>query len=104
MDKPRDLVASLIELLSSRSLDLLLTASAADVISADARFNHWIAVEAKRTLSNDAVFQIIGEYEDAAVACQSAIEKFATNRDSGALQKALTETLAVLGRHFAKRT
>jgi hypothetical protein len=102
MDKTRDLVASLIELLASRSLDLLLIASAADVISADARFNHWIAVEAKQTLSSDTVLKIIGEYEDATVACRSAIEKFATNQDSSALQKALTETLVALGRHRVK--
>lgn len=102
MNKPQDLVSSLTELLASRSLDLPLIASAADVIAADARFNHWVALEAKRTLSSDAVLQMVGDYEDATEACQSAIAKFRATRDGKSLQAVLNETLQVLRRHTSR--
>jgi hypothetical protein len=98
VNTPQDLVSSLTELLASRLLDLSLIASAADVVAADARFNQWVALEAKRKLSSDAVLQVIGDYEDATAACQSAIEKFRATRDGRSLQAALNETLLVLKR------
>jgi hypothetical protein len=102
MNRPQDLVSSLTELLASRLLDLPLIALVADVIAADARFNHWVALEAKRTLSSDAVLQLIGDYEDASAACQSAIEKFRATRDGRPLQGALNESLLMLRRHSGK--
>jgi len=98
MKTQQDLGSSLISLLADRSLGLPLIASVGDVIAADARFNHWIALEGKRKLSQDAMLQTINVYEDATIKCRAAIERFITMRDDTPLEAALENTLQVLKR------
>jgi hypothetical protein len=96
MDTRKDFGSSLIHLVADRSLGLPLVALVADVIAADARFNHWVAIEGKRKLSQDAMLQTIDMYEDATVKCGAEIERFGATRDTKPLEDTLEKTLQTL--------
>lgn len=86
----------LIQLSTDRELEPQLVALIAEVIAADAHFNQWMAVDGKRTLSEDAMLNTIDVYEDTWIKCRGAIERFTSSRDRDALQAALTDTLQSL--------
>lgn len=98
MPKEQNLRSALIELLSDNSLGLLLIALVADLIAADARFNDWMAVEGKRTLSDDAMLEAIDVYEDARNQCLTAIARFRSSADVGGLEEVLSKAVEALGK------
>ena len=98
MTAKQDLGSSLISLLANGSLGLPLIALVADVIAADARFNHWFAFEGKRTLSGDAVLRTLDVYEDVTMKCREGIAKFSSTGDGKLLDGMLEETLRTLKR------
>ena len=62
-----------------------------DVIDLDARFNSWVSVEGKRTLSLDEMLKIIEKYEKITKECQSVIVDFKRSRDAESLSKSLKD-------------
>lgn len=96
-DSPQQsLLAALVELLSDSSLGLLQVALVADVIAADARLNEWMAVEGKRSLSDEAMLEALDVYEDTRIRCIQAIERFVSSADLAGLEAALVPSLDAL--------
>jgi hypothetical protein len=98
MPQEKSLRFALIQLLSNTSLGLLLIALVADLIAADARFNDWMAVDGKRTLTDDAMLATIDVYEDARIQCLAGVERFRVSADLSGLEAALRQTLETLQR------
>jgi hypothetical protein len=98
MSREQDLRSALIPLLSDSALGLPLIALAADVVASDARFNDWMAVDGKRTLSDDEMLETIDIYEDARVRCLDAVARFRASADLKELEAALRQALEALMR------
>ena len=92
----QDLCTALVKVIESPSAGLLLTALAADVIAADARFNYWFATVGKQKLGEDSLLRLVDMYDEVATACQRAVGEFESSRDKAALTSVLTESLKVL--------
>lgn len=88
----------LVELLSNTSPGLPLVALIADLIACDARFNDWLAVDGKRTLSDDEMLETIDAYEDATTHCLASIKRFESSTDLVELETVLRQTLEALQR------
>lgn len=58
--------------------------------------------DGKRTLSDDAMLEIIDVYEDARTKCLAAIDRFQTPADCGDLEAVLDDTLRRLRQRFAR--
>ena len=96
MSQEKDLRSALIDLLSNNTLGLLLIALVADVVARDARFNDWMAVDGKLTLSDDEMLDTIDIYEDARIKCLAAIERFKSSADLTELETALRQSLEAM--------
>jgi hypothetical protein len=96
MPQEQDLRSALVPLLSHTALGLLSIALVADVIASDARFNDWIAVDGKRTLSDDDMLETIDIYEDARARTLFAVTRFQNSSDLTELEAALQEVLEAL--------
>jgi hypothetical protein len=94
--KEQTLRSALIALLSDKTIGLLLVALVADILAADAKFNDWIAVDGKQSLSDDALLDVIGAYDEIRVQCLLAIEQFESSGDLMALERALGPPLETL--------
>jgi hypothetical protein len=98
MSKERDLRSAVIPLLSHSALGLLLITLVADVVASDARFNDWMAVDGKQTLSDDEMLETIDIYEDARVRSLDAVARFHASADLTELETALRQVLEALVR------
>jgi hypothetical protein len=86
-------------LLSHSALGLLLIALVAEVIASDARFNDWMAVDGKRTLSDDEMHETFDIYENAGVRTLSAVTRFQSSTCLAELEAAMQQILESLQRY-----
>lgn len=96
MAEEQDLRSALIPLLSNSALGLLIIALVAEVIASDARFNDWMAVDGKRTLSDNEMLETIDIYEDARINCLTAVARFRDTADLKELEAALQQVFDAL--------
>jgi hypothetical protein len=96
MSQEQDLRSALIPLLSHSALGLGQIALVAEVIASDARFNDWMAVDGKRTLSDDEMLETIDTYEEARVRCLTAVARLRDTPDLKELETALQQVLDAL--------
>lgn len=98
MSIEQNICTTLIQLLLSKPPRLTTVALAADVIAADARFNLWVALEAKRILSSTDVLDRIEGYEEFTMRCCKEVEVFLSGGDAQSLENAMTEIFEALNR------
>jgi hypothetical protein len=96
MPKEQSLRSALVALLSDKTIGLLLVALVADIVAADARFNDWIAVDGKRSLSDDAMLEAIDTYDEIRSQCLRAIEQFESSGNLSVLEGALGSALETI--------
>jgi len=91
-----DVRSSMVRIVDSMSASLPLIALAADVLAADARFNHWIATIGKRKLGDSSMLKLIDLHDEVTSACSSAVDQFELTNDEKTLSDVLDGSLSRL--------
>jgi hypothetical protein len=103
-EKLPHLQAVLVSIIASEKMGFSVTAAAADVVAADARFHDWFLTEVKgSSLSDDALLALLDVAEEAELMCRAAIDNFKLALDATALEAALLKHAESLNDHFGFR-
>jgi hypothetical protein len=94
---PESLAALVLDFMASQRLGLVALAVAADVVSADCRYNHWILTTVKGTnLSKSQWFAILDAGETTIAKCKAAMTALAAGGSIESLCNEFNEVAAAL--------